>query len=211
MLRDGDRLLFIGDSITDCGRARPVGEGGGLGNGYVSLVDAHLAVNEPGRRVRVTNMGVGGNTVRDLASRWKSDVTDLKPDVLVVMIGINDVWRQFDSLDPNAGVPLPEFEDTLDNLLNQGRQVARSVFVATPFYIEANPQDPMRAAMDQYSAGARRIAERNGFGFVDTQAVMNALTASRYAALIAWDRVHPNLTGHLALARAFLRAFGEGI
>ncbi|CAN5428911.1 SGNH/GDSL hydrolase family protein [soil metagenome] len=180
-----------------------------MGNGYVALVDAHLTVNDPARRVRVLNTGMGGNTIRDLSSRWKSDVLDLKPDVLVVMIGINDVWRQFDSPDPEAGVPLPEYEDTLDNLLNQGRQVARNVLVATPFYIEANPSDPMRAAMDRYSDAVRKVVERNGYHLVDTQAAMNALTASRYAALIAWDRVHPNLAGHLALARAFLGVFGE--
>ena len=72
----GTRLLFIGDSVTDCGRLRPVGEGprAALGDGYVAAVDAALAPLHPARPVRVANMGVSGNTVRDLASRWYSDV-----------------------------------------------------------------------------------------------------------------------------------------
>ncbi|RYG32766.1 GDSL family lipase [bacterium] len=211
MLRNGDRLLFIGDSITDCGRARPLGEAGGLGNGYVSLIDAHLTVNTPDRRIRVLNTGTGGDTVRSLSARWQSDAIDLRPDVLAVMIGINDVWRQFDSPNPDAGVPLPEYEDTLNHLLEQARGGVRSVILATPFYIESNRDDAMRATMDRYSDAVRRVAEKNGFHLVDTQAAFDAITSSRYAASLAWDRVHPNLAGHLAIARAFLGALSERV
>ncbi|RYG49185.1 GDSL family lipase [bacterium] len=211
MLRDGDRLLFIGDSITDCGRSRPLGEGGGLGNGYVSLIDAHLTVNAPERKVRVLNTGSGGDTVRSLSARWQTDAIDLRADVLSVMIGINDVWRQFDSPNPEAGVPLSEYEDTLNLLLEQARQGVRSVLLATPFYIESNPDDAMRATMDRYSDVVRRIADQNGYHLVDTQAAFDAITAHRYAAGLAWDRVHPNLAGHLAIARAFLSVLGERV
>src|SRR5688572_14408365 len=92
------KLVMIGDSITDCERARPVGEGpSNLGRGYVSYVDALLGAAYPGRGIRNVNMGISGNTVRDLKVRWESDVVALKPDWVSVMIGVNDVWRQFDS------------------------------------------------------------------------------------------------------------------
>jgi len=87
------KIVFIGDSITDCGRTRPVGEGlfNALGNGYVSFIDAFLGATKPELRLRVVNMGCGGNTVRDLEGRWKADVLDLKPQYVSCMIGINDV------------------------------------------------------------------------------------------------------------------------
>jgi len=93
------KLLMIGDSITDVGRARPIGEGRNdeLGKGYVSFVDALLNSVYPQAAIRVINMGISGNTVRDLKARWQTDVLNLKPDWLSIMIGINDVWRQFDS------------------------------------------------------------------------------------------------------------------
>ena len=97
----GAKLLFIGDSITDCGRD-PSGDptpwdlNAGLGRGYVDLVAAHFGAIYPERRIRVINRGVSGNTVRDLVGRWDADVLQLEPDWLSVMIGINDVWRQFD-------------------------------------------------------------------------------------------------------------------
>jgi lysophospholipase L1-like esterase len=94
-------MIFIGDSITDAGRdasaePSPWLPNFGLGSGYVSQVWAWLTAAYPEARIRVFNKGTSGHTVRDLASRWQSDVLDLKPDVLSVMIGINDVWRQFD-------------------------------------------------------------------------------------------------------------------
>ena len=98
LMEPKSKLVMIGDSITDCERARPYGEGlfGAIGKGYVSLVDALLTAAYPELGIRVVNMGTSGNTVRDLSARWQSDVLDLKPDWLSVMIGINDVWRQYD-------------------------------------------------------------------------------------------------------------------
>jgi lysophospholipase L1-like esterase len=93
------KLVILGDSITDCGRARPVGEGlpGALGNGYVNLFDAMAQVDHPAWKLRVVNMGTDGETSRDLLARWDTDCDALEPDIVAVLIGINDVWRQFDS------------------------------------------------------------------------------------------------------------------
>ena len=94
------KVVFIGDSITDCGRFKTAGAGEGwpnaLGNGYVQQVDALLGSTYPQLNLRIVNVGNGGDTVRALKARWQSDVLDLKPDWLSVMIGTNDVWRQFD-------------------------------------------------------------------------------------------------------------------
>ncbi len=203
------KLVMIGDSITDAGRAHPAGEGlgGALGSGYVSLVDALLGSAYPELGIRVVNMGTGGHTVRDLEARWQRDVLDQNPDWLSVMIGINDVWRQFDSPTRPEGHVLPdEYERTLDGLLIQTRPQVKNIVLLTPFYIEPNRADAMRARMDEYGAIVRRLSETHGTLFVDTQAAFDAVLTSLYPATLGWDRVHPSLTGHMVLARAFLQA-----
>jgi lysophospholipase L1-like esterase len=211
LLQKGDRLLMIGDSITDAGRGRPVGESPwpGIGNGYVSLVEATLGARHPETPVRIMNMGTSGNTIRDLGVRWQADVLDLAPTVVTVMIGINDVWRQFDVPQrPEAGVPLEEYRDTLDGLVSQTRPLVRAMLLATPFYIEPNRSDPMRARMDEYGAAVREVAVKHGCSLIDTQAAFDRVLQHVYPAALAGDRVHPNLTGSFVLARAFLDALG---
>ena len=101
-------LLFIGDSITDCGREHPVGQRwNSLGGGYVSFVDSIMGAVIPGTPITVLNTGISGNRVTDLEARWQRDVLDLEPNWLSVMIGINDVWRHFDS-EPDAEQVVPE-------------------------------------------------------------------------------------------------------
>jgi lysophospholipase L1-like esterase len=205
------RLVMIGDSVTDCERARPVGEGlfGAIGKGYVMMVDALLHGAYPAHQVRISNLGSSGNTVRDLANRWQSDVIDLKPDWVSVMIGINDVWRQFDI--PRQGethVGLVEYEDTLDRLAARTVPVVKGLVMLTPFYIEPLREDAMRRRMDEYGAAVKRVAAKHGALFVDTQAAFDRLLQHNHSAAIAWDRVHPNHLGHMALARAFLSAVG---
>jgi lysophospholipase L1-like esterase len=203
------KLVMIGDSITDCGRTQPVGEGlfNAHGNGYVALVNSLLGAVYPERHIRVVNMGISGNTVRDLKARWQRDVLDLAPDWLSIMIGINDVWRQFDlPTQREIHVGLAEYEQTLDELVRLTQPRLRGLVLLTPYFIEANPADAMRAKMDQYGAVVRQLAQKYRAICVDTQAAFNAALQHDHAAALAWDRVHPNTTGHMILARAFLQA-----
>ncbi|UJF31518.1 SGNH/GDSL hydrolase family protein [Paenibacillus hexagrammi] len=210
-LERGDKLVMIGDSVTDCERARPVGQGlfGALGKGYVSLVDGQLNALYPELGLKVINVGTSGNTVLDLKKRWQTDVVDLKPDWVSVMIGINDVWRQFDSPhQPELMVDLETYESTLRELVQATKPQVKGMVLMTPFYIEPNPQDAMRSRMDQYGEVVKRIAHETGSVMVDTQAAFEPVLKSYYAAYLAWDRVHPNHVGHTVLANAFLRGIG---
>jgi len=205
------RLVMIGDSVTDAERARPVGEGlfGATGKGYVSLVDACLQARHPERGIRVINMGSSGNTVRDLRDRWATDVLALEPDWLSIMIGINDVWRQFDLPRQTETHVSPDvYAETLEALVRETRPVLKNLVLMTPFFIEPCRRDPMRAQMDRYGKIVRDIARRHDALFVDTQAAFDQVLAHLPTASIAWDRVHPNMTGHWILARAFLAAVG---
>ena len=216
LLQPAAKLLFIGDSITDAGR-EPMGEPApwgtaGLGRGYVSLIESWLLATRPQDRVRVFNRGTSGNTVRDLAARWQTDVLDLKPDFVSVMIGVNNVWRQFDTpLRVETHVLPDEYEKTLDALATRTLATLAApsrLVLATPFFFESNRADAMRARMDEYGAIVRRLASKHGATFVDTQAAIDAVLAHIHPMSLAWDRIHPQPAGHMILARAFLGALG---
>jgi len=206
-----DKLLMIGDSITDCGRNRPAGEGIGdaYGKGYVNMVKAFLDAQYPGKAIRVVNKGNSGNTVRDLASRWQDDVLDQKPDWLSIMIGINDVWRQFDSPKMNEiHVGIKEYESTLNELIDAASPVLKGLVLMTPYFIEPNRDDAMRAQMDAYGAVVKQLAKKHDAILVDTQAGFDRMLESVHPMALAWDRVHPNSSGHALLAKCFLQAVG---
>jgi len=205
----GSTLLMIGDSITDSGRARPVAESVGwdLGNGYVSLVNALLGATCPEQKIRIRNIGVSGNTVRDLAARWQCDVVDPRPDWLSIMIGINDVWRQFDApAQAEWHVTLDEYASTLEQLVGTTRPQLDGLVLMTPYFIEPNQADPMRAKMDRYGEVVRQLAHRYDAILVDTQAAFDDVLATVHPMALASDRIHPTLAGHMVIARAFLKA-----
>lgn len=211
LLHRGDKLLFIGDSITDSDRRKPEGEGlfYGSGKGYVSLVDGLLQTIYPDYGIRVVNKGNSGDTVRNLAERWQEDVLEQKPQWLVIMIGINDVWRQYDlPFMPETHVYKEEYEATLRQLVSETKPKVEGLVLMTPFFIESNRQDKMRATMDEYGAIVRKLADEYGTLFVDTQAAFNKVLEELHSSALAWDRVHPTTPGHMVLARAFLNTIG---
>lgn len=211
LIKPRSKLLFIGDSVTDCDRARPVGEGlfGATGKGYVTQVDGLLSAAYPGHGIRVVNMGSSGHQAPNLVDRWQTDVIAQKPDWVVVMIGINDVWRQFDLPRQHEQHVLPKaYEAGLERMAKLTRPTVTGMVFMTPFYIEPNPADAMRARMDEYGAIVKKVAKKHGARCVDTQAAFNRALEHMHSAAIAWDRIHPNHIGHAILARAFLDAVG---
>ncbi|MDF2960279.1 MAG: family lipase [Paenibacillus sp.] len=206
-----DKIVMIGDSITDTDRKRPLGEGrnDATGKGYVTAVSALLNSVYPELSLRIINMGISGNTVRSLKERWQTDVIDLQPDWLSIMIGINDVWRQYDqSVIKETHVYLEEYIRTLDELVQSTKPLVKGIILMTPFYIEPNTNDRMRKTMDEYGRAVKQIANANHTRFVDIQAAFQPVLEHTYPAELAWDRVHPNMTGHMVIARAFLKEAG---
>ena len=211
LLAPRSKFVLIGDSVTDAERTRPVGEGlfGAVGKSYVGLVDGFLGAIHPAHAIRVVNMGTSGHTVRDLKARWQTDVIDLKPDWLSICIGVNDVWRQFDTpLITEGQVPLDEYAATLEELVVKTKPLVKGLVLMTPYIIEPNKADAMRARMDQYGAAVREIAARHGAHFVDLQGAFDAATAHRHPMAWAWDRIHPNAAGHMVIARTLLNTLG---
>lgn len=211
IIEPNSKLVMIGDSITDCERARPIGEGNEdeFGNGYVSYVEGLLGAVYPSHPIRIVNMGVSGNTVQDLENRWQTDVLDLKPHWLSVMIGINDVWLQIGSPHrPEKHILAEAYENTLEKLLKSALPMLKGIVLMTPFFIETNREDEMRKMMDEYGNIVKRVAQRFDAVFVDTQAAIDEVLKHMHPMQLADDRVHPNPKGHMILARAFLKAIG---
>ena len=203
------KFVLIGDSVTDMGRAQPIGQGlfNPHGTGYPNVVQGLLTSVYPDYLINVVNMGVSGNTVRSLKERWDRDVLQLKPDWLSIMIGVNDVWRQFDVPQiPDGGAVLPdEYRATLDELAARTKPTLKGGLVLmTPVYWETNVQDAMAARVREYGAVCREVAEKNGVLFCDAQAYADRVLAHCHSCYIAWDRVHPNIPGANVLAHALL-------
>ena len=212
MLPTGTKLIMIGDSITDCDRARPFGEGKGdaLGTGYVTHINALLESTCPELDVRMINMGTSANTVRELRERWQTDVIDLQPDWVSIMIGINDILRRYNRKHiKECHVLLKEYELTLENLvINTKASGVQELILMTPFFIESSSEDPLRALTLQYGAAVKRISERQGTRFIDMQAPFDRYLKYHYSLELAADRVHPTQTGHMIIAREWLKAVG---
>jgi len=201
----GQKVVFIGDSITDCGRRDANAP---YGNGYVSLVRGFVIGRYPELDLHFENRGIGGDTVRHLAARWDADVLAEHPDWLIVKIGINDVWRSFDSAGQGA-VDIEDYETTYRRLLQTAVDwTGCRLIIAEPYVIEGDRSDPMRAQMDRYGLVARQLAGEFQAVNVQTQAAFDRALETTAPGDWADDRIHPNLAGHAVIAQAFLRAIG---
>ncbi|MBR6603332.1 MAG: GDSL family lipase, partial [Clostridia bacterium] len=142
-----DRIVFAGDSVTDMGSTNPVGEGlfDNVGRGYVRVLESMFAAYYPEVFLRITNSGISGNTSRSLLERYDRDVVELKPDWVSICIGINDVWRQFDSPAILSGHVLPEeYEANVEEMILRVKDNVKGVFILSPYIIESNKEDMMR-------------------------------------------------------------------
>ncbi len=205
---NGDRIVFAGDSVTDMGSAQPVGEGlfDNVGRSYVRVLENMLAAYYPEVFLRVTNSGISGNTSRDLLERFDRDVVSLNPDWVSICIGINDVWRQFDSPAIYSSHVLPEeYEKNMAAMILAVKDKVKGIFILTPYYMEPNMADFMRKRMQEYVDICEKLAAKYGCIFVNFQKMYDEYCSVRHSSYIAWDRVHPNQIGATLMAREFLK------
>lgn len=209
MIKPYSKIVMQGDSVTDAGRVRPVAEGlfNPHGSGYPNVIQGLLASVYPDYKIRVVNMGVSGNTSSDLKARWQTDTLDLKPDWVTIMIGINDIWRQFDSPQiPEAGVCADQYRQNLLDILRMTFPVTHNIILMPPVFWELNRDDPMARMAREYGTICRRLAKEFGLLYADAQGYADRLLAHSHSSYISWDRVHPNLAGHNAIAHSILDA-----
>ncbi|MFC9244775.1 SGNH/GDSL hydrolase family protein [Streptomyces sp. NPDC057136] len=201
-----DRLLFIGDSITDAGRDRT--DPTSLGNGYVREIARALHTGgSPGPGPTVINQGVNGHRVYDLESRWTTDVIDQRPTVVTVKIGINDTWRRYDS---GLLSPVDEFEACLYRILSHTtRTLAAQLVVITPFLVPVtSDQEAWYEDLSPRTDAVLRAARAHGAQLVRADLLLPHAAEEIGPAALAADGVHPSPHGHELLARAWLTAVG---
>ncbi len=202
-------VVFQGDSITDAGRDRehtaPNGQRG-LGPGYVLLAAAELLGALPEKNLRCYNRGISGNKVFQLAIRWEEDCIQLQPDILSILIGVNDFWH---ALTHGYDGTSETYEQDFRALLDRTKEVLPDVqlIIGEPFAL------PEGSAVDEswfptfrrYQEAARNIASDYKATFIEYQSVFNE--ASRHAPQTYWsaDGVHPSTAGCYLMARAWLR------
>ena len=201
------RILFQGDSITDAGRDRESFYS--AGNGYARLVSAKIGFDHPGE-YEFLNRGVSGNKITNLLARMKRDMINLKPDVMSILVGVNDVWHEVKRGEGNA---TELFEQVYELLISEVKKACPDIriLILEPFalYVENAEGNwaQMEADLQEKAAAAKRVAERNALEFVPLQIHFdNALTLAP-AEYWLQDGVHPTAAGHELIARAWIEAF----
>jgi len=211
LLKNGQTILFIGDSITDCGRRD---SNAPLGCGYVKLFSDLLAIREPARRLTIINKGISGNRVVDLADRWTDDCLRHRPDWLSVKIGINDLHCTL-GMTPQA-VPAEKFEEVYGQILDQTREALPKcrILLIDPFYISADTAGPsfrneVLKLLPRYIQVVHEMSRKHGTRLVRTHEMFKRLIRHHEPDLFCPEPVHPNLTGHLAIAEAVYQALSK--
>lgn len=198
-ITSSSHILFIGDSITDCGRMsllRP------LGDGFVSIIARQLKKAAP--KVRVTNRGIGGDTAAEMALRWKEDCLDEKPTVVSILIGINDTWRRYDH---GVETTIASFEEHLRGMLDRlAAGINPALVIGEPFLLPmTDDQKLWHIDLDPKRRLLRGLAEEYGAVFVPLQEVFLKTAATAGVALLVTDGVHPTRKGHELIAETWLR------
>ena len=201
-------VLFQGDSITDAGRNRDSAEpnaAGALGNGYPLLVASAVLAARPASGFQFYNRGISGNKVPDLQQRWTTDTVDLHPDVLSILIGVNDFWHK---LDHGYNGTVQDYEQQYTALLDETRKALPRVhlIVLEPFVLRTGAVDARWfPEFDQRRAAAARVAAHARATFVPLQSIFNQRARTAPPAYWAADGVHPTPAGHAVIAEHWRR------
>jgi len=207
LLKRGDKILFIGDSITDAGRRDP--NWAPLGRGYVYFAANWLRARYPELELQVENRGIGGNTVLDLKDRWQQDALDESPNVLSCLIGINDAMRVVRRSPGHQGLRPEDYERNYGELLLRIRDACGCRFVLwEPFLITHETNTLATELLKQYIEAVHRLAERFAAILVETQRIFREACEKRSPEYWAGDSVHPTPQGHALMAQALLEAIG---
>ena len=210
------KILFQGDSITDGNRykskAAEWDKNHQIGHSYAYIVTGLLGMQYPERNFSFINRGISGNTVENLASRWQADALDLNPDVLSVLIGVNDCLHA--SALTVKDLSACEYEQTYREILTASRKQnpALKIILLEPFaYPEyqknAGASPALRKAiLHSEQKAVRRLAEEFHAVFVPLQKVFDEAATRREPSYWIWDGTHPTEAGHALMAREFLRA-----
>ncbi|MDD4689159.1 MAG: SGNH/GDSL hydrolase family protein [Eubacteriales bacterium] len=201
-------ILFQGDSITDVGRDRQ--NIGDLGKGYPNLVGATLGFENP-EKYTFIDKGISGNRIVDVYARIKDDILNLKPDVMSILIGVNDVWHEFDF---NNGITAEKFEKLyrilLDEIIDELPNI--KIMILEPFCLlgpatEKNWNNGFDEEVKLRAAVAKKIAKEYNLTFIPLQDKFDEAAKTTENTYWLFDGVHPSTAGHELIKREWIKAF----
>jgi lysophospholipase L1-like esterase len=210
LIKPGATILFQGDSITDAGRSREEAakpnSQPALGNGYAWLAAAQLLVDHSDDDLKIFNRGISGNKVFQLAERWDAEALELKPDVLSILIGVNDIWHMLNGAYDGT---VEKYESDYKALVKRTKEALPEVklVICEPFVLRCGAvNDKWFPEFDKYRAAAKRVADDAGAVFVPFHRMFER--ASKIAPPERWakDGVHPSADGAALMAHLWRRS-----
>lgn len=205
-IQQKNTILFIGDSITDEGRNRS--DVTDLGQGYPLLVASHLWNQYPSYDLNILNRGIGGDEVFNLKDRWEKDCLNHNPDIVSILVGINDVWWHIDDEEKLDEEALLKFEEDYRWLLKTLAQRTDARVVIMEPYVLPYPKDRVtwRKHLDPRIQIIRRLANDYHATYIPLDGILNAKgIMNGFETYTGDDGVHPTVAGHAAIAEAWLQ------
>ena len=197
------KILFQGDSITDTDRGAEDAPDAGLGHGYAYLIATRLSADNPAAHLVFRNRGVSGNQIDDLMYRWEEDAIALRPELLSILIGINDTA---------AEMPLEEFASAYDSLLERTKGALPNVrlvlcepFALLPRETDGRP-NTWETNVRERARFVEKLAKKHGAPFVRFQKVFDDARKRAPAEYWLYDGIHPTHAGHQLMADEWIRA-----
>lgn len=207
------KILFMGDSITDVGKNATAGSCTPIGQGYALITSAYLGAKYPEKFTFVNN-GISGNRIVDLYARIKADVWNHEPDVLSILIGVNDVWHE---IGWRNGVGAERFERVYRMFLEDTKKALPGIrfMILEPFVLKGSATEGewerFRGETELRAAAAKKVSEEFGAVYIPLQKMFDE--AAEIAAPSYWlaDGVHPTPAGHQLIANRWIDAFEKNL
>ncbi len=202
------KILFYGDSITDAGRARDkIGTNDALGCGFVRDVSSMLLAKD--EEHEIINTGISGNRIVDLYARVKMDFWNHKPELVSILIGINDIWHE---IMRENGVELERYENIYRTMLRETKERLpdTKIMLCEPFVLRGSATEEAFERfleVEKYAKVVKELSEEFGASFVPLQAVLTAAAEKYGSENILADGVHPAAKGASLIAKEWVRAF----
>lgn len=202
------KIMFTGDSVTDCGRLRPLGDSiTEIGEGYPKRVALSVWADHPGHDLRFQNSATSGDSTKKLLARFDTDVIAYHPDVLFLMIGINDCIHLYDEniVKREYQVPTEKSAENVEEMIKKCLSAGISPIIVSPLYFDLH-KEGIRAARDKLAGFYREICKKYGIPYLDVQAAVDRYIRKIGSFMLSADRIHPKDVGTELIAHTILKS-----
>jgi len=206
-LKPNQTIVFIGDSITDAERMSAAYKP--FGAGYVHFTANALLAKYPQLNLNIINSGVSGNTIHDLKTRWQRDCISHKPDILSILIGVNDIWRRIAENDLSGAADLDEYDSMYRQLISQTKKECNSrIVIIEPFMFCDDLNNPVFVELRRFVEKVRTIAVDFNAVLVPLQKAIDERIKEVPPQSWSLDMVHPEVWAHAWISQRWLETTG---